>query len=90
METITTMSRKTLVMLTAVLLCGCTVTEFSPDTRAFKRTSFLQRAEFGKLIVKPDGSVTLEGYKNDGGAATMEAVARGAAQGAVAGASPVP
>lgn len=81
---------KKLIPILAVLLCGCTVTEFSPDTRAFKRTSFLQRAEFGKLIVKPDGSVTLEGYKNDGGAQSLEAVARGAAQGAVAGASPVP
>lgn len=81
---------KKLLPIAAVILCGCTVTEFSPDTRSFKRTSFLQRAEFGKLVVKPDGSVTLEGYKNDGGNEALAAAVRAAVEGAIAGASPAP
>jgi hypothetical protein len=90
MKTTLLRRHRNILLILALCTAGCTVTEFQPETRNFKRTSFLQRAEFGRLVVKPDGSISLEGYKNDGGNEALAAAVKAAVQGAIAGANPAP
>lgn len=54
------------IIITLLLICiGCTNTQFNPKT-GLKRTSFLQKSEIAFIEVKPDGSVTMRGYKARG------------------------
>lgn len=72
-----------------MLAAGCTTTKYSPDT-GFERTSFLQKTDISEARISRDGTVTLKGYKNDGGNEAIAAAVRAAVEGAIAGASPVP
>jgi len=82
---------KLLALIAGLLaLAGCTSTEFSPETKTFKRTSFLQKTDVGEVRITKDGAITLKGYKNDGGNEALAAAVRAAVEGAIAGASPAP
>lgn len=73
---------KSLYLLIPILLLGCTKTQY----KDFKRVSLcLQRAEFTEVSISTNGTVTLKGYKNDGGAESMALIAGAAAEGAVRG-----
>lgn len=64
----------------ALVGAGCTSTQLVEGN--FKRTSFLQRVELGEVKVGTDGTITVKGYKNDGG---NEALAGAIAAGVAAG-----
>lgn len=75
-----------------LLLCvGCTQTEFVGQNGVrLKRTSFLQRNEIGLVEVKPNGTATMKGYKNDGGNEAVAAAVRAAIEAAAASVAPIP
>jgi hypothetical protein len=51
-----------------------------------KRIAFCNAVEMPKISYIPStGEISMEGYKSDGGAVTLEAVAKGSAEGAVRG-----
>ena len=73
----------------AALAMGCTKTKI--DRRAdgswsINRSSLFQKLEIPGATVATNGTWTLKGYSNDGGAASLEGIARGAAEGAAKGA----
>lgn len=70
-----------LYLIPLLLSLGCTKTQY----KDFKRVSFLQRAEFNEVTISTNGTVTLKGYKNDGGAEGTALIAGAAAEGAVRG-----
>lgn len=72
-----------------LLATGCTITKYSPDT-GFERKSFLQKTDISEAKISRDGTVTLKGYKNDGGNEALAAAVRAAVEGAIAGANPAP
>lgn len=81
-----------LCMAFAMLLQGCVATlmeipiKDSPKPVIVKRLAFCNAVEMPKISYIPStGEISMEGYKSDGGAATMEAVAKGSAEGAVRG-----
>ena len=71
----------------AVVMCGCTYTKVDPNTRQFTRWSFLQRVEFSEVTVKGE-SVTLRGYRNDGGIDAAERITAAAVTAVIQGAKP--
>lgn len=65
---------KTLRTLTALIatvalltLNGCTSTNLEADTFKLKRTSFLQRIDIPEASIGTNGTVSIKGYKTDGG-----------------------
>lgn len=56
----------------------------------FKRLSFLQRVELGEVKVGTDGTITVKGYKNDGGNEALAAAVSAAVSAAVKSATPLP
>lgn len=81
-----------LCMAIAMLLQGCVATlmeipiKDNPKPVVVKRLAFCNAVEMPKISFIPStGEISMEGYKSDGGAATMEAVAKGSAEGAVRG-----
>lgn len=78
--------------LPIVLLClGCTKTQLTlPNGAQLNRTSFLQRNEIGLVEVRKDGTVTMKGYRNDGGNEALAAAVSAAVTAAVKSAAPVP
>ena len=69
-----------LALALALLSSGCTSTQLIEGN--FKRISFLQRVELGEVKVGTDGTITVKGYRNDGG---NEAMAAAVAAGVAAG-----
>ena len=49
---------------------GCTVTRMrvTPEGWELRRVSFLQRVEMPQVNIGSNGTATLQGYRNDGGA----------------------
>lgn len=73
----------------AALALGCTSTKIdrkADGAMTLRRTSFFQKLEIPGATVATNGTWTLKGYSNDGGAASLEGIARGAAEGAAKGA----
>jgi hypothetical protein len=69
-----------------LLASACTTTQY----KDFKRTSLLQKTDIGEITVKPDGTIILKGYANDGGGEAVNGIVRSAVEGAVRGAKPGP
>ena len=89
---------KWIMLLMALPLAGCTSTyakydRFAPDGKTPVSSLSVHRRTLGskvsmpKVTFNPDGSVTMEGYTNDGGneivANGIEAACKGAVKGAV-------
>lgn len=79
---------KPYLALFALLAGGCTVTKVNPETRQFTRYSLFQKVEFSEVSYRADGSVTLKGYRNDGGVTAAERITAAAVKAAVAGVAP--
>jgi hypothetical protein len=77
------------LLITLLALCGCTSTEFTREG-GLKRTSFLQKSEISFIEVKKDGSVTMKGYKNDGGNEALSMAVEAAVTAAIKSAAPIP
>ena len=75
-----------LLCLGCLAVGGCTRTKY----KDFDRTTFFQKTNVRELTVRPDGSLIMRGYENDGGAGSVEAAARGAAEGTMNGMRPGP
>ena len=50
-----------------VAFTGCTLTSVETAGLKVRRVSFLQRVEVPSLALATNGTVTLQGYANDGG-----------------------
>lgn len=79
-----------LSMAVSMLLQGCVFTQVEIPLQGtvvkIKRVALCNAVEIPKVSYIPStGEILIEGYKSDGGAATMEAVAKGSAEGAVRG-----
>ena len=87
-----------MMILLAGMVSGCTATyakyqRFAEDGKTPTSSLSVNRRTFGskvsmpKVTFNPDGSVTMEGYTNDGGngivAGAVEAACKGAVKGAV-------
>lgn len=81
--------KRLILWLILVAAAGCTRTEFTAEG-GFKRSSFLQRIEFGEVTVRPDGSITLKGYRSDGGNEALAVAVTAAVTAAVESAKPIP
>lgn len=82
---------KTIIALigVAALALGCTKTKIerrADGSWSINRSSLFQKLEIPGATVATNGTWTLKGYSNDGGAASLEGIARGAAEGAAKGA----
>lgn len=75
-----------LLPLLVVLLCGCTSTcpRWRQDVLtngtvrsewSMRRTSLLQKMEIGTVTISTNGTVSLRGYKNDGGSESLKQIA---------------
>jgi hypothetical protein len=73
----------------AAMALGCTKTKIerrADGSWSINRSSLFQKLEIPGATVATNGTWTLKGYSNDGGAASLEGIARGAAEGAAKGA----
>lgn len=61
------MKRIAVVAFLIAFCGGCTTTNITTDRWSMKRKSFLQRLEIPEVRVETNGTVTLKGYRNDGG-----------------------
>lgn len=73
-----------------VVFSGCTVTKIKTPGWELNRTSFLQKVEIPRVTVGPDGTATLEGYKNDGGNDAVAAITAAAVSAAIKSVAPIP
>lgn len=72
-----------------LLLCaGCTQTVVTTPTWTLRRTSVLQRMEVPLVRVATNGTVTLRGYRTDGGADAAATVAAAAVNAAIKSVAP--
>lgn len=55
------------ILVSAAVLCGCTVTKISSGSWSMERKSFLQRMDIGEVTIATNGTARLSGYKSDGG-----------------------
>lgn len=70
-----------------LLLCGCARTQIlvKPSQWELRRTGFLQKLEIVEVKIATNGTVTIKGYKNDGGNEAAAAITEAAVKGAVKG-----
>ena len=68
--------------VSALCLCGCTVTRVETPTFKLSRTSILQKLEFGEVSYTTNGA-TLKGYKTDGGNEAAARIVQAAVTGAI-------
>ena len=54
-------------------LTGCTSTQFSSDHFKLSRVSLFQQVQAQTVTINADGTATLSGYGNDGGASAVAA-----------------
>lgn len=72
-----------------LLLCvGCTQTVVTTPNWTLRRTSVLQRMEVPLVHVATNGTVTLRGYRTDGGADAAATVAAAAVTAAIKSVAP--
>lgn len=77
-------------LIPLLLLCvGCTSTEFTPKG-GLKRRSFLQKSEIAFVEMKPDGTVTMRGYKNRGDVEMLGAAFEAGREAALKSQVPIP
>jgi len=62
---------------------GCTTTTFKSATFELRRTSFLQQVQAQSVTINADGTASMTGYGNDGGAAATAAVVQSAVSAAI-------
>jgi len=72
-----------LLLLLVVSLCGCTSTTVTTPQWTVRRISFLQKLEVPNLVIGTNGTVTLQGYSNDGGLSALSKVTEAAVSAAV-------
>lgn len=70
---------KSLFLIPLLALCSCTSTNVQTPTITLKRVSFMQKVAIPELTIATNGTATLQGYSNDGGAAAMAEVFKGMA-----------
>jgi len=75
--------KRTLILIGAVILTGCTVTHVRTDKWELRRNSFLQRQEIPFVQIATNGTATLQGYKTDGGNEALGAITAAAVSAAV-------
>jgi hypothetical protein len=73
------------LLVTSILAAGagCTHTTVETPTLKLSRISFLQRVEIPGLAVSTNGTITLTGYTNEGGADAAAKIAGAAVSAAV-------
>ncbi len=74
--------------LLEMLGAGCTSTTVQAPGWSLKRTSLLQRIDMPELIISTNGTVTLRGYRTDGGSDLAAQVTAAAVSAAVKSAAP--
>lgn len=62
-----TVQRYLATIAALMILAGCTQTKFSGGPWTMNRTSVLQKVEVPSLSIGTNGTVTMQGYNNDGG-----------------------
>lgn len=80
-----------LLFIIPLLLTGCTITKMQTDKVgkwSFNRWSLFQKVEVPSIQISPNGTVTVKGYKNDGGNEALGVIAEGMAKGVVEGMKP--
>ena len=74
---------KSVVVIAAMMLAGCTQTRITTPTWSMTRLTLLQRTDVPKITVLDDGSIEVEGYSNDGGNGAIAAAVGAAVKAAV-------
>jgi hypothetical protein len=74
---------KSVIVIAAMMLAGCTQTRITTPTWSMERVTFLQRTDVPKITVLDDGSIEVEGYSNDGGNGAIAAAVGAAVKAAV-------
>lgn len=79
---------KSILPIILTILTGCTQTVVTTPNWTLRRTSVLQRMEVPLVHVATNGTVTLRGYRTDGGADAAATVAAAAVNAAIKSVAP--